>query len=93
MFLHRQFVWVSKPYVPVMLFYSGLDRSTSLSDVHVAQLTGDAIHAWSPQPQIVVHRTEEARNLPRQANTLDVVLGQHSAEAAVCSLDILLEGD
>jgi hypothetical protein len=27
MFLHRQFVWMSKPYVPVMLFYSGLDRA------------------------------------------------------------------
>jgi hypothetical protein len=56
---------------------------TSLSYVHLAALTGDGIHACSAQPQISLHRTEEAGDLPwRQANTLDVVLGQHSAEAA-----------
>jgi hypothetical protein len=70
MFRHRRFVDV-QAYVPALFFYSGLSRSTSLSDVHLVALTGDAIHAWSPQPQIVLHRTEEAGDLPRrQANTL-----------------------
>jgi hypothetical protein len=70
-----------------MPFYSGLDRSTSLSNVHLATLTGDATHTWGPQSQIVLHRTEEDGTLPRlQANPLDVVCGQHSAEVAICHL-------
>jgi hypothetical protein len=65
-----------------------------MSDIHLAALTGNAIHAWSPQSQIVLHRMEEAGDLPRrQANTLNVVPGQHSAEVAVCSLDVWQEGD
>jgi hypothetical protein len=51
---------MSKLYVPVILFYSGLDGSTSLSDVHLATRTGDSIHTWSTQLQIVLYRMEEA---------------------------------
>jgi hypothetical protein len=46
-YLHR-FVWVSKLYVPVVLLYSGLNRSTSLSYVHLTTLAGYAVHPWSP---------------------------------------------
>jgi hypothetical protein len=30
MFCHRRFVWLSKPYVPVVLIKSGLNGPTSL---------------------------------------------------------------
>jgi hypothetical protein len=77
-----------------MLFKPGVDGTTSLSDLHPAAFTGDSVYAWSPQPQIVLHRKEKAGDFPRRkAHTLNVVLGQHSAEAAVCSLDIRQEGD
>ena len=36
---HRRCVWMSKLYVSVVFFFSGLYRSTSLSDVHVTTLT------------------------------------------------------
>jgi hypothetical protein len=93
MFCHSQFVWVFKLYVLVMLLYSGLNLSTNLSSVHLATLTRDALYPWSPQFQVVLHRMEEAGNLPRQqANTLDV-FDQHSAKAAVFCLDIRQESD
>jgi len=82
-------VWISKPYVPVVLYYSGLYRSISVSDVHVTTLAGYAVNPQSPQSQVVLHRMKETRDLPRQqATTLSVVFGQHSAEPAVCRLDI-----
>jgi len=38
--------------------------------------------------QVIFHRTEEAGDLPRQqANTL-VVFGQHSADEAICHLNV-----
>jgi hypothetical protein len=49
MFRHRR--CMSKLFVPVMLSNSGLDTSISLSDVHLAALTGHTIHAWSPSPR------------------------------------------
>jgi len=38
MFRHRRFVWMSKSYVLVVLFYSDVYSSTSLSDAHVTTL-------------------------------------------------------
>lgn len=38
MFRPCQFVWMSKLYVSVLLLYSGLYRSYSLSDVHLTTL-------------------------------------------------------
>jgi hypothetical protein len=71
------------------LFYSGLCRSISVSEVHLTTLAGYAVNSQSPQCQIVLHRMKETRDLPRQqATTLSVVFGQHSAEPAVCHLDI-----
>jgi len=81
--------WISKPYMPVVLFYSGLYRCISVSDVHLITLTGYAVNPQSPQSQVVLHRMKETRDLPRQqATTLSVVFGQHSVESALCHLDI-----
>jgi len=38
MFCPCRFVWMSKPYVSVLLLYSALYRSISLSDVHLTTL-------------------------------------------------------
>jgi hypothetical protein len=46
---HCQFVWMSKPYVHMVLFYSGLCRSTTPSDVHLTTLAGYAVNPWIPQ--------------------------------------------
>jgi len=76
----------------VVFLYTGLDGLTSLTDVHMATLTGDTIRTWSLQHQVVLHRMEEAEDLPwQQVSTLAVVFGCHSAEAAVCCLDIWQE--
>jgi len=70
-FCHRLLVWMSKPYVSVVLFYSGLYRSVSLSNVHVTTLTGYAVNLRSAQPQFVLHWTKETGDLPRlQSNTI-----------------------
>jgi hypothetical protein len=83
------FVWLYEQNVPVVFLYSGLDGLTSLSDVHMATLIGDTVRTWCLQPQVFLHRMEEVGDLPWwQASTLAVVFGHHSAEAAVCCLDI-----
>ena len=89
LFCCLQFVRLPKPYVPVVLLYSGLYRLTTLSDVDLTTLTGYAVNPQSPQSHVVLHRTKESGDLPRrQAITFNVVFGQHSAEAAVSCLDI-----
>jgi len=35
---HRQYFWMSKPYVPVVVFYSSFCRLTSLSDVQTCKI-------------------------------------------------------
>lgn len=83
-------MWLYEQSVQVVFLYSSLDGLTSLSDVHMATLIGDSVCIWSLQPHVVLHRMEEAGDLPwRQANTLAVVFGHHSA--AVCCLDIRQE--
>jgi hypothetical protein len=94
MFRHHQFFWMPKPNMPEMFFYSGHAGLTSLSDVHLATFTGHAIHPWSPQPQVILHRTEEPGDFPQQqANTPDVVFDQCSANAVTCHLDIWQDSD
>jgi hypothetical protein len=71
------------------LCYSGLYRSTSLSDVDLTTLTGYVVNPRNTQSHVVLHRTKETGDLPRQqANTFNVVFGLHSAETATCRLDI-----
>jgi len=94
MLSHCQFVWMSKPFAHMVLFYSGLYRSTTLSDVHLTTLARYAVNPWSPQSQIILHRMKETGDLPRQEyDAFDVVFGQHSAELDVCHLDIWNQSD
>jgi NADH:ubiquinone oxidoreductase subunit H len=43
MLSYCQFVWMSKPYAHMVLFYSDLYRSTTLSIVHMTTLTRYAV--------------------------------------------------
>ena len=89
LFCRHRFVRLPKPYVLVVLLYSGLYRSTTLSDVGLATLAGYAVNPRSPQSHIVLQSTKEFGDLPRrQAITFNVVFGQHSAEPAISHLDI-----
>jgi hypothetical protein len=75
MFCHGRFAWLSKPYVPVVLFYSVQYRSTSLSDVHLTTLGGYAVNPRSPQSHVVLYRTKENGDLlTRQVNTFMLCL-------------------
>ena len=88
-FCHCQFVWTSKPCMPVVPFHSGQYRSDSLSNVHLTTLAGYAVNSRHPRFQVVFHRMKETGGLPRQqGNTFNVVFGQHSAELAVCHLNM-----
>jgi hypothetical protein len=93
-FCHRRFVWMSKPYVPVVLLYSNLLRSTSLSDLHLTTHAGYAVNPRIPQSQVVLHRAKETGHRHRrQANTSTDVSGQDSAGSAMCRLDMLKKRD
>jgi len=59
MFCHRRFVWISKSNVYLVLFYSGLYRLTSLSDVDLTTLRGYTVHLRSPQSQVFLNRTKK----------------------------------
>ena len=55
------------------LCYSGLYRSTSLSDADLTTLAGYAVNPWNTQSHVVLHRTNETGDLPKgQANTLNL---------------------
>lgn len=76
-FCHRRFVWRSKPYMPEVIFYSGLCRSTSLSDLHLTTLTGYTAHSRSPQTQVGRRK-------------LEVCLGGSPTHLMLCLANILL---
>ena len=82
---NRQYFWMAKPYVPVVLFYSSFCRSTSLSDVHTCKIR---VNPRTPQSQAFLHRMETGDLPRRQAKAFDVAFGQHSVEPAVSRLDI-----
>ena len=80
--------------MPMVLFYSGLYRLTSLSNAHLTTLAGYAVNPRSLQSHVVLHGMKETGDLPRwQTNTFDVVFGQNSAEPDVCCLDIWKKTD
>jgi hypothetical protein len=84
MFCHRRFVWMSTPYVPVVLRYSGLKRSTSLPNVYLTTLAGYAVYPRTPQStSSVAGRRRQESFLSRR--TTHLLLGKHSA---TCRLDI-----
>jgi hypothetical protein len=59
------------------LRYSCVCRWPSLSDIHLATLTGYAVYCQSPKSQVILHWSERVGDLPRwQVNSFDVLLIQ-----------------
>lgn len=52
-FRHRPFVGLSKSDVSVVLLHSGRDGAASLSDVHLAALTRNAVRTPSIHSQVI----------------------------------------
>lgn len=72
-----------KTYVLVVLFYSGVYRSTSLTDVNLTTFTGYAVRVYRrhPHSQALLRRRKETGDLSRrQAITFDV-FGRHYSES------------
>lgn len=84
---------MSKPYVPVEIFYSGPYRSISLSDVPLIMLRRYALNPRSLQSLVVLRWTKETGDLPRRQSNLSNVFGQHSAEPLVSRLEIWTKSD
>jgi hypothetical protein len=60
-FSNRRLVELSKSDVPILFLHLGLDGSTSLSDIHLTAITGDAAHTWNPQSQVSPRSSFTAR--------------------------------
>jgi hypothetical protein len=87
---HRQFFWMSKPYVPVVSFILvSVDRPVCPTYT----LARYDVNPWSPQCQAVLHRTEPGDLPRRQANAFDVAFGQHSVEPPVSRLDMRMANE
>jgi hypothetical protein len=93
MFCHCLFVWMSKQYVPVDIFYSSPYRSTSLSDVPLIMLRRYAPNPRSLQSLVVLRWTKDTGDLPRRQSNLSDVFGQHSAEPVVSCLEMWTKSD
>jgi hypothetical protein len=65
-----------------------------LPNVDLAALARDSIYTRCLQPQVILDRSEEIRDLPRrQAHGFDVVSGQHSTNPVENGPDKGQEGD
>lgn len=80
---HRPFVGLSKSVVSVVLLHAGHDSAASLSDVHLAALTRNAVRTQSIHSQVIIDMVEELRDIrDPQANKLC----QYFTKVAVCRL-------
>jgi hypothetical protein len=73
-FCHSQLLHLVHLGVAVVYLDPALDGSTSLSNVHFATLTGDAIYAWQIKAQVMFDMTEQPVDFPVwQANHLEIM--------------------
>ncbi|KDR20170.1 hypothetical protein L798_05667 [Zootermopsis nevadensis] len=79
MFCHTD--WLAKMYMSHMLFASGLNGSSSLSNINLAAFTGDMVHAGDLQTQVFLDRSEHMDTSPGwDVDGLDVIFSQQSAD-------------
>jgi hypothetical protein len=84
------FIWMSQTNVPVVLLEPCINEMNSLPNVNVTTFAGYAVHAWSFE----AHLPKEGGNLPRwEAHRLDVLPGQHAADAVEGLFDKWKKGD
>ena len=81
-FRDRLFVLMSKTHAPVVLFYSGVYTSTSLSDVHLTTFTVYVVYRRHPHFRAFLRRTKETGEFPRRQTITFEVFGRHYAESA-----------
>jgi hypothetical protein len=88
MFSYCQLVWMSQTNVPVVLLVPGINGTASLPSVNLTTFAWYAVHAWSFQSQVILHRPKETSNFPRwEAHRLDVAPGQHTADVMESQAD------
>jgi hypothetical protein len=93
-FSYCRLVWMSQTNVSVVLLDPGINGTASLPNVNLTTLAGYAVHAWSFQSQVIFHGPKEISNFPRRkAHRLDVVPGQHTADAIEGRVDKGKKGD
>jgi hypothetical protein len=86
--------WMSQKNVSVVLLDPGINGTASLPNVNLTTFAGYAVHAWSFQSQVIFHGPKEIGNFPRRkAHRLDVVPGQHTADAIEGRVDKEMKGD
>jgi hypothetical protein len=82
-FRHHPLVGLSKSDVSVVLLHPGRDGAASLSYVHLAALTRNAVRTQSVYSQVIIYRAKEFRDIRGpQINELN----QYFTKAAVCRL-------
>jgi hypothetical protein len=93
-FSYGRFVWMSQTNVSVVLLDPGINGTASLPNVNLTTLAWYAVHAWSFQSQVIFHGPKKISNFPRwKAHRLDVVPGQHTADAIEGRVDKGKKGD
>jgi hypothetical protein len=79
---------MSQTNVPVVLLDPGINGTASLPNVNLTTFTWYAVHTWSFQSQVIFHGPKKISNFPwRKAYRLDVMPGQHTANAIEGSVD------
>jgi hypothetical protein len=93
-FSHCRFVWLSQTNVSVVLLDPGINGTASLPNVNLTTSAAYAVDTRSFQSQVIFHGPKESSNFPRRkAHRLDVVPGQHTADAIESLVDKGKKGD
>jgi hypothetical protein len=93
-FSYSRLLWMSQTNVPVVLLDPGINGTASLTNINLTTSAAYAVHAWSFKSQVILHGPKKISNFPlRKAHRLDVMPGQHTANAIEGRADKGKKGD